>query len=368
MDNAVDITNELIIPYINGHNLNAVTIYLRTQSDFYDKNAFDFFKQKVSDEIKAQVLRELEAKIDLGDYCLWLKSLNLEDSLFYFLEYLSLQGYHRFRYLLKQVQLIKSPPKYHRLCIAAMAMIGCAGIYFSLNQAAWLVFLNWIKVSIPSFVLKLVDWILIPQNLSLFMITYQLGKYLSECYLILANHATSKAHKIQKLCHSTLNFLLITIAHSIIFFNLSMAYISGVCFMLSSLVDLCWSLVLRHQMLKSPPLSLEDLETMRLPIYDKIRGLEQHIFFKRKTKQLYIEGISLFITFITSCISIYFSPHIACVAALCACFQFLMNVTKSYYYNTIERDFCAELQTTIANLYKHESPSARIDMASPLLT
>lgn len=346
-----DLTDELIIPYIQGMSLNRVTLYLRTLCDVEDKHALAIFKARVSAEQKNRILTSLGVKIDLNRYNNWRDRLKLDDNLFHFLQYLSLQGFHRFRYLLKQINQIQAPLKYHRYCIAAMGIISLALAYFSQNQAAWIQFINWFKVSLPNLLMHLIDWMLIPENLSLFMIIYQTGKYLSECYLILSNHASTKEHKIQKLCHSTLNFLLISAAHSIIFLQLPVVYISGICFMLSSLVDLCWSLLLRHKMQKDQPLDYRNLEEISLSIPQKIQITEQAMFFRRKTKQMYIEGISLFITFVTSCISIYFAPSIACVAALCACFQFLVNITKNYYYNAIEREFAIQLQKTIEDFY-----------------
>jgi hypothetical protein len=233
-----------------------------------------------------------------------------------------------------------------------MGVVVAAGVYFSQNPKAWLSVLNWLQTTLPDLLFQSLNWILQPHNLSFFILFYQLIKYFSDTFLILSNKASSKDHKIKKISHITLNFILNSTAQTIIFLNLSFSYVSGICFMLSGLVDLVWCMIERH-LINKEKVSLREKDLSSLAA--KVRCLEQENYHDRKTQQLRVEGISLFLTLVASFLSIYFSPSVACIAAMCATFQFLISLTKTHYFNVIEKKHAANLQEKIAELYGNNS-------------
>ena len=120
--------------------------------------------------------------------------------------------------------------------------------------------------------------------------------------------------------------------------------------MISGSINLAWSVIERYLPKKEEPQNSLEHEDRGV----KIKYIEQENYYERKTQQSCFEAISQFCTLVTSCLSIYFSPSIVCLAALCAIFQFLIGLTKAHCIDVIEKKCAKSLQDKIAKI---DSPS-----------
>jgi hypothetical protein len=365
--NNFNLIENLIIPYIEGLELSQVSIHLNALSNSYDQNALIFFQAKINDEKKTEILTRLlpsKSSYYLEEYQDWCKKLKIDDQLIHFLEYLSFKGFNRFNYLIKQIYKTKAPFKYHHLYIGSMFGIIGAGIYFIQNQVAWINFLELLKTELPHLFFQAIEWISCPKNLALVMLLYQLTRYLIDFYYILSDHSLNKTDKIKRLCHLSLNFLLNSAAQLTIFLELPWSYLSGLIFFLNNLINIAWIIAERY-FLNKPRLGFDPRNLDRL---SQVHWEEQENHYERLQKQLYIEGISLFMTLIVSVLSICFAPNIACMASLSAGFQFLLALTKTHYCNVIEKKFAAKLQNKVGTIHQLPAPSADIEEEAMVLS
>ena len=213
MDNQ-EIIQEIVLPFLQGEDLNKLIIKLSTYSLLRDENASDFFKNTVNLNEKTLILQTLlgkeTSKIDdhIREYNEWVLRLNVSDSLLHFLEFIAHKDSHRIRYLVKQIYQTKAPIKYQKAYLFLTTGIFIAGVYFTYHEQAWTQFLLWLKETLPNFGIQILNAALKPYNLSLIILIYQSIRYFLDIYLILRNNATSKEHKINKICKITLTNLL----------------------------------------------------------------------------------------------------------------------------------------------------------------
>lgn len=353
MDNN-KLLKELIIPFLRGEDLDTITITLMVYAIRNEQNAIDFFNStKLEASSQQNILKQLfdkeQQKISeyIQEYNDWITHKNISNTLLHFLEFLAHKESHRIRYLVKQIYQTRAPIKYQKTYIFLIGTITCAGLYFAQNEAAWNAFLIWIKETLPSLAAQALQIAFQPQNLSLIILIYQGIKYALDFYYIVRNNATTRNHKLKKICRITLTNSLNMFGQLINFMFTSYSNLAGYLFILSGLIDLAWGWAEFYSLKKVDEPSTKS----NLTFIDFSKQTERYYYYLKKKKQFQIECIALSITFATSLVSIILGSQILCLGTIAAVLQFFIALTKNYYNQSYEHRYAIEQQTEIKNFY-----------------
>ncbi|MEI7489403.1 MAG: hypothetical protein WCJ72_18710 [Chryseobacterium sp.] len=272
-------------------------------------------------------------------YLEWLKKPAItDDNLLHFLEFLS-QDHPRITCLLERIHQTKNPVSYASYIFGG-ALFSCIGasLYFYMTDS-WYNFLDFIHVTTPQIATWLLQYILLPQNLSAIIFASQLFNTFSTLHKASADRTTPNSSKLIKIA---IVALLTLTAQAISFLYVDiLKIIPGFLLIIASLIESIWLYTL--SMKKSS------------------NEIESQAFQEKNTKQFHYELASWALITIASIISFMFSPYLPFISTMIVVFQFLVSTAKDYYLNKSNQNYISELQSKIRN----SAPEDPVNTASP---
>ena len=350
-----NIINDIIIPFIKGNKLTHTRLWLGHLIDGTHKNVITQFKSYDNDEdYKHKILENLlltqkRQSAYIEDYEKWRSTLDISDNLLHFLEFLSLKGYHRLRYLLKEAKRTNPKTNYLEYFFGA-AFLGCvgSGIYFAYCPGSWESLITFLQTTGPEIALWLLNYILIPLNLALTILAYQTIKYFADCYYILDNRCTKTEHKLTSLIKTTTTSAFIIAGQTLNCLNLGMSTsVGSYLFIAAAMIDLLWRGMQLHQ-LQQPSLPKNS------SLEDQIFFIEQQSYYQRKKDQFKLEICASILITIASICSIVLASQFTFIPILSIVFQFIVSMAKDYYYNRLEYKATEKLQSEIEKLHAEQ--------------
>jgi hypothetical protein len=346
------IINYIVVPFLKGEKLTRTKLWLGHLVDETNNNVISEFKKYNDEYFKNQILDSLlltalRQKSYKEEYDAWRDTLNISDNLLHFLEFLSQKGYYRLRYLLKAAASTSPKTNYLEYFFSG-ALLSCigAGIYFAYCPGSWEQMLSFLQTSGPQIAIWLFNYILIPVNLAFIILAYQSIKYFADCYYILDNRCTTTEHKLFSLIKTTTTAALVIAGQTLNCLNFGIATgIGNYLFIAAAIVDLVWRGLQIYQ-LKEP--SLADNATLEQQIFFK----EQKIYYQRKKDQFKLEICASILITVASIGSIVLASQFAFIPIISIVFQFLVSITKNYYYNRLEYQSTEKLQNDIHQLHE----------------
>jgi hypothetical protein len=346
------IINDIVVPFLKGEKLTRTKLWLGHLIDETNNNVISEFKKYDDEHFKNQILDSLlltahRQKRYKEEYDAWRNTLNISDNLLHFLEFLSQKGYYRLRYLLKAAASTSPKTNYLEYFFSG-AILSCigAGIYFAYCPGSWEQMISFLQTSGPQIALWLLNYILIPVNLAFIILAYQTIKYFADCYFILDNRCTTTEHKLTTLIKTTTTAALVIAGQTLNCLNFGIATgIGNYLFIAAAIIDLVWSGLQIYQ-LKKP--SLPDNPTLEEQIFFK----EQEIYYQRKKDQFKLEICASVLITVASIGSIVLASQFTFIPILSIVFQFLVSITKNYYYNKLEYQSTEKLQNDIHQLHE----------------
>ena len=342
---------DIIVPFLKGQKLTRTKLLLGHLVDETNNNVIAEFKKYNDDHLKNQILDSLlmtpeQQKIYNDRYDTWRKTLDISDNLLHFLEFLSQEGYFRLRYLLKAAASTSPKTNYLEYFFSG-ALLSCigAGVYFFYCPGSWEQMLLFLQTSGPQFALWSLNYIIIPVNLALIILAYQIIKYFADLYYILDNRCTTTEHKLTSLIKTTATSALVIAGQTLNCLKGVATAAGNYLFIGAAVIDLIWrGMQIYH--LTQP--SLPDKPTDENFIFYK----EQQCYYQRKKNQFKLEIYASVLITTASIASIVLASQFAFIPIISIVFQFLVSITKNYYYNKLEYKSTEKLQNEIKALHQ----------------
>ncbi len=359
---------EIVIGALKGASIQSCKWLLVELAESHNINPFELFSQTNYTEDTSgleNILKVLapDQVNDLKEHFIYhCHSLHMSHNLINFLEFLTHQGYHRLHPHIHSIKNLKPIQySYGMYSLGGLSILIGASVTIGIfHSEIWNQMLDYFLKHGQAILKFTLQHIWIAENIAFLTLIYRLIDFISKCYKVYNNHATTTENKINKILKFFLVDSFIIVAQGLLYASQGLINpVSGYLFIASSFVELAYSAISLYKLSKpiEPVFNINDSQDLFLA--NQAHYLEEIAFYQRASGRCYHELWAFALIAGGTVIAITLSNHLLMIGIIMVMFQFMVYQLKDYMIFQNNKNINQHLQKDIRRLYTSEPHANR---------